>query len=141
MSQKNIVYLGLGFPVLIEGVETFIFRGEELPKVNHNKLNEQIFEALMVSRSRLTGNQLSFIRGHMNLSQVEFAKSLGFELYSTISAWFEKGDEGTGMTPATELAVRMLMAHFVNRFDEVNQNAPLILAEIEEAKPELHLAA
>lgn len=138
---KDIVYEGLGFPILLKGVETYFFQGEELPKINHNKLNTTVFECLLSSRFRLTGNQLNFIRGHMQLSQVEFAKRLGFESHATVSGWFKKGNKSSGMNSQTELAVRMIMAHFVNHFDAVNENAPFILARIEEPPAEIIIAA
>jgi hypothetical protein len=142
MSKKDrILYNGLGFPVIIIGAKTYEFRGERLPKINHGKLNASVFRALMESRWRLTGNQLNFIRGYMGLSQKMFADRLGFDSHATISGWLKKGDEASGMNPAVELAVRMLMAHHLNSFDVVNENAPLILSEIEESRPEVAVAA
>lgn len=141
MATKDFIYEGLGFPVLLKQVETYISRGEELPKVNHNKLNNLIFDHLLKSRFQLTGNQLNFIRGHMNLSQVEFAKKLGYESHSTVSSWLNKGNDASGMPPQSELAVRMLMAHFVNYFKDVNDNALQILSESEPPQAEISIAA
>lgn len=141
MKRENFIYHGLGFPVIIQGVETYTVRGETLPKVNHNRLNAAVFEALLISKSRLTGNQLNFIRGHMNLSQMEFAKRLGFESHATVSAWLKRGNDGSGMSTTTELAIRMLMAHYVNKFDDINQNALMILSEIEDPRVEIEIAA
>lgn len=140
-KKKDIIYKGLGFPILLKGVETFISRNEELPKINHNKLNVTVFEYFLKSQSRLTGNQLNFIRGHMNLSQTEFAKSLGFESHATVSSWLKKGDKASGMNTQSELAVRMLMAHFVNHFDSINENAPVILSDIKEPQAQISIAA
>jgi len=141
MKTKDMVYNGLGFPVLLKDVEVYVSRGEELPKINHNKLNSAVFEYLLTSCFRLTGNQLNFVRGHMGLSQVEFARRLGFDSHATISGWVRKGNNASGMNPQTELAVRMLMAHFINKFEVVNENVPLLLSEIEECRPEISIAA
>jgi len=142
MSKKNrILYTGLGFPVYIVGASTYQFRGETLPKINHSKLNDRVFRILMESRWRLTGNQLNFIRGHMGLSQKVFAARLGFDSHATISGWLKKGDEATGMNPAAELAVRMLMAHHLDSFEVVIQNVPVILGDIAESQSEVDVAA
>ena len=140
-KKKGVLYNGLGFPVFIIGAKTYEFRGETLPKINHSKLNDSIFRVLMGSCWRLTGNQLNFIRGHMGLSQKEFADRLGFESHSTISGWLKKGDNATGMNPATELAVRMIMAHHIDSFKVVNENTLSILSEIEESRSTVDVAA
>ena len=142
MSKNEIiVYNGLGFPVFISGAKTFDFRGETLPKIDHNKLNDSVFRALLESCWRLTGNQLNFIRGQMDLSQIAFADRLGFDSHATISGWLKKENEASGMNPATELAVRMLMAHHIDSFEAVNRNAQLILSKIEESQAEVAVAA
>ena len=142
MKRKDgILYNGLGFPVFIIGAKTYEFRGEKLPKLDHNKLTDIVFRALMESRWRLTGNQLNFIRGHLGLSQKMLADRLGFESHATISGWLKKQNKACGMNPATELAVRMLMAHHIDSFDVVNENAPAILSQIEDAQPEVAVAA
>jgi hypothetical protein len=119
--MKTMVYEGLGFPVLLVGVQTETLHGEELPILNHANLERLVFEALLWSPHRLTSSELSFARGYMRKTQANLASAIGLKTHSMISQWENKGQEATGMDTATENAVRTLMA---NHIGELTRYAP-----------------
>lgn len=111
--MKTIRYEGLGFPIDLQGVKTYEFRGEILPEINHRKLEDKVFKVLLWIPAHFSGCHLAFIRGYMNLSQKAFATLLKLKTHSTISAWEGKENQATGMPAATELVIRLLMAEFI----------------------------
>jgi DNA-binding transcriptional regulator YiaG len=112
--KKEFLYQGLGFPVLLTDVETEEHDGEELPLVNHRRLEEAVFEQLTITPERLTGVQLAWIRGFMGLSQSELAKHLAFNSHATISVWEAQASDVTGMDARTEYCLRLEMCRYVH---------------------------
>lgn len=111
--MKKIKYIGLGFPIILEGVKTREFRGELLPDINHRELEDLVFKTLLWLPAHFSGAHLSFVRGYMGLSQKEFATMLGLKTHATISGWELKENKATGMLGTTEVVVRLLMAEFI----------------------------
>jgi DNA-binding transcriptional regulator YiaG len=111
--MKKIVYEGLGFPVLLIGAHTEMIHGEELPIINHADLELRVFHALLWSTHKLTGAELSFVRGYMRKTQADLAKDIGLRSHSMISQWEAKGLASTGMDPATENGIRTLLANHI----------------------------
>jgi DNA-binding transcriptional regulator YiaG len=111
--MKNIIYKGLGFPIILKGAKTREFRGEILPDINHRKLEDQVFKTLLWLPAHFSGAHLSFVRGYMGLSQKEFATNLGLKTHATISGWEGKESKATGMQGTTEVIIRLLMAEFI----------------------------
>lgn len=65
---KSFVYDGLGFPVILENVLFHKIRGEWLPKIDVRMLSEIVFKMLSLKPSRLTGNEIKFIRTYLGKS-------------------------------------------------------------------------
>ncbi len=83
------------------------------PILNHAALELGVFHALLWSTHKLTGAELSFVRGYMRKTQGELAKDIGLKSHSMISQWEAKGLATTGMDPATENGVRTLLANHI----------------------------
>ncbi|MDQ3232004.1 MAG: hypothetical protein M3Q07_09310 [Pseudobdellovibrionaceae bacterium] len=113
--MKNMVYEGLGFPVMLQGVRTEVIHGEELPILDHADLERRVFEALLWSPHRLSGAELLFARGFMRKTQASLASAIGLKTHSMISQWENRNHEATGMDPTMENAIRMLMADHVGQ--------------------------
>ena len=111
--MTKIIYNGLGFPVVLKGVETFEFRGEILPKINHREIEDMAFKALLWVPAHFSGMHLSFVRTYMKLSQKKLATILGLKTHATISGWERKEEKPTGMPSTTEVVIRLLMADFI----------------------------
>ena len=97
-KKKGYQYNGLGFPVILVGFEFEEAFGEKLPKLNHRKLEETVFKALLDSKIRLSGSQLAFVRKFMGLTQQQFAIELGMQSHARISQWESKKENITGMS-------------------------------------------
>ncbi len=128
MKKKNFLYEGLGFPVLLADVKTEIHEGEEIPLINHRRLEEAVFEQLILTPEILTGAQLAWVRGFMGLSQVELAKHLAFNSHATISSWESRGHEATGMDARTEYCLRLEMCRYIKgKIDVLIKNMPVFM--------------
>lgn len=112
--MKEIIYNGLGFPIILKVTKTKNFRGEILPDINHRELEDLVFKSLLFAKANLSGSQLAFVRGYMQKSQQDFASLLGLKSHATISGWENKNLAASGMPLATELVIRMLMADFIH---------------------------
>lgn len=113
--RKKIKYSGLGFPVILIGFETEKILGEELPKLNHRKLEDLVFKLLVGSDFCFSGAHLAFVRKYMGMTQEQFAKELGMKNHSRISQWESKKQKTTEMSSVTEMAVRLLMIDYIGR--------------------------
>ena len=141
--MKNIKYDGLGFPVLLIGVQTETIHGEELPILNHADLEQKVFTALLWSDHKFSGAELSFVRGFMRKTQANLANSIGLKSHSMISQWEAKGLEPTGMDPATENAVRTLMANHIGQLQQyIVKSLEVIGGNLTNSSPlEINIAA
>jgi DNA-binding transcriptional regulator YiaG len=113
-KAKKFIYGGLGFLVIFKEVEVKEVLGELVPNINHRKLQDEGFRALLNARFKLSGAHLAFIRQYMGLNQGAFAQRLGLSGHSMVSKWEKKGTAATGMTNAAEAAVRIIMHEYLN---------------------------
>lgn len=111
--MKETKYNGLGFPIILKGIETREFQGELIPVINHRELEDRVFKTLLYSPFHFSSAHLAFVRGYMGVSQKGFAAILGLSAHSTISGWESKGGKVSGMPQTTELVVRLLMADYI----------------------------
>lgn len=133
--MTKIIYKGLGFPIVLQGVKTFEFRGETLPKINYRELEDMAFKTLLWMPSHFSGMHLSFVRTYMKLSQKKFASILGLKTHATISGWEGKKEKATGMPSTAEVVIRLLMADFIE-----NDEFPLHFKEfLELTTPPINL--
>lgn len=96
----------LGFPVHLKNVPLFKFRGEWEPDINWNELQLVVLWALAHKPSPLTGDQVRFVRGHMQMTLKEFAALCAVGSHPTVMNWEKKGDKPTGMHKSTEILLR-----------------------------------
>ena len=105
---ENYRYEGLGFPVIIKKVTMIEFNGEFLPQIHIKKVSQEVIKLLCLSKNRLTGTQLLFIRQFFGMTTREFAKKvLGSDTCSNITKWEAKREEETKMEPGSEFIIRM----------------------------------
>ena len=72
--QKELIDTGFGFPIRLRNVPMLKVRGVWTPKLNYNELALVVLRALTHKESRLTGNEIKFIRTHFEMTLQEFAK-------------------------------------------------------------------
>ncbi|MCX7114491.1 MAG: hypothetical protein NTW08_01045 [Gammaproteobacteria bacterium] len=104
---ENYVYDGLGFPIELEKVEMVYVNQDWHPKIDVHHIADQIIMQLAIQASRLTGNQIKFIRSYFSMSLREFGNSVAHATHMAVSKWEKKGDEITAMNESTEQVIRL----------------------------------
>ena len=66
---------GCGFPIVLRNVPMVKVRGVWTPEINYDEFHKAVLRALAHKKSRLTGNQIKFVRSlysrnHKSLSHV-----------------------------------------------------------------------
>lgn len=106
--QKEFVEMGFGFPVRLFNVPMVKVRGIWTPKLNYNGLADAVLFALGDKRSRITGNEIRFIRTHFEMTLQDFAKRFSVS-HVAVLKWEKSGDRPTSMIWATEKDIRLFI--------------------------------
>lgn len=139
---KNYEFNGLGFPVIFSRVELRSIAGEWHPNINMRKLQDIAFEALLELPSRLTGAQVAFVRSYMDISQEQFAKSLGLTTHAQISRWEKNKQRVAGLSPSHEANLRVVMKQFLGtEVLSVQEHVRLLSGALNEPSGPIRLAA
>ena len=104
---KNYLYEGLGFPVELEAVEMRYIEDDWYPIIDVKKVANQVIGKLAVQESRLTGNQVKFIRTYYSMPLREFGKVVVHESHTAVSKWEKREDLPTNMNINTEHELRL----------------------------------
>lgn len=72
--QKEFLDTGFGFPVRLLNVPMIQVRGVWTPRINYNDLAVAVLHALSRKASRLTGNEIRFIRHRFEMTLQHFAR-------------------------------------------------------------------
>ncbi|MBA3536024.1 MAG: hypothetical protein H0T84_05365 [Tatlockia sp.] len=104
---KNYVYEGLGFPVELSRVEMVYIEDSWHPKIDVQKVADEVIAQLAVQESRLTGNQVKFIRSYYSMPLREFGEKVVHESHMAVSKWEKKGELVTNMNSNTEHELRL----------------------------------
>lgn len=108
-NQKEYVDHGFGFPVKLVNVPMVKVRGHWTPKINYNELAQELLEALAQKPTRLTGNEIRFIRLQSEMTLTAFGGRFGVS-HAAVSKWEDFGDRPTNMAWAAEKDVRLFVA-------------------------------
>ena len=104
--EKEIIYEGLGFPVILRNVPMIELRGVWTLDVNLNILQKVALLALAHHPSDLTGNQIRYIRNWLGLTQTEFGKLFGVT-HPAVVKWEKTGNKGSKMSLTTQRDLRL----------------------------------
>lgn len=102
---KRFEYSLAGFPVAVENVEVVKTQEGEFPLLDYEELDRRILVALATKKTKLTGNQVRFIRHAFELSLREFSKLFRFTAPSVLK-WEQRCNESTSMEWPSELLLR-----------------------------------
>ncbi|MCW8409783.1 hypothetical protein OQJ13_12465 [Legionella sp. PATHC035] len=105
--EPLFLYEGLGFPIELENVEMLCINGEWLPKIDVHTIADEVIKILATQESRLTGNQVKFIRSYFSMPLREFGETVVHESHTAVSKWEKYGDEATNMNENTEQVLRL----------------------------------
>jgi len=117
--MANVLFMELGFPVLLVNPRMVKVRGERLPDVNLRHLGDAAYRLLVAKPGRLTGDEVRFIRKHLRMRQADLAEILNMANHSVVSQWESRGDEAAGMDYNTEVLLRVWMAARVGLADRL----------------------
>ena len=100
---------GFGFPVKLIDVPMAKVRNVWTPAIDYNELAEAVLAALAHKPSRLTGNEIRFIRLQAEMTLSQFGARFGVT-HPCVSKWEEFGDRSTNMAWSTEKDIRLFVA-------------------------------
>jgi DNA-binding transcriptional regulator YiaG len=121
--QKSYLDHGLGFPVEIKNAPLSKVRGEWVLDFNFEKYEKAVLLALSLKSTRLTGNEIKFIRNYFSMNLKSFGKRFGDVAHSAVIKWEKYGDELSNMTWSTEKDMRLYI---------INELKPKILVSVYE---------
>lgn len=104
---KHYYYDGFGFPVELDDVEMIFIDGDWHPKIDLQKLADEVISQIAIQESRLTGNQVKFIRSYYSMSLRDFAEKVVHESHMAVSKWEKKEALETNMNTNTEHELRL----------------------------------
>jgi hypothetical protein len=107
-KRKRFVYEGFGFPIVLRNVPMIKVRGVWTPNVDYNKLSTEVLLALARKPSRLTGNEVRFIRHHFEMTLSQFGDLFAVS-HPAVLKWEDSQDEPTSMKWPIEKDMRMFI--------------------------------
>ena len=99
---ENFCYEGLGFPIDLKQVELIEIKNEWHAKIDVRKISDVVIEALAYQDSKLTGNQIRFIRTYFSMSLRKFGEEVVHETHAAVDKWEKSRDQVTSMNDNTE---------------------------------------
>ena len=106
--EKEIIYEGLGFPIILRKVPMVELRGIWTPDIDLNVLQKVVLLALAHHPVDLTGNQIRFIRTWLGLTQSDFGKLFGVT-HVAIVKWEKTGNTASKMNLSTQRDLRLYL--------------------------------
>lgn len=104
--MKSFIYEGFGFPIELHDVEMVMINGEYAPKIDVRAVADDAIKSLVLQKTKLTGNQVKFIRTYFSASLREFGKIVN-ESHTAVKKWEDFRDKSTNMDPNIETRIRL----------------------------------
>lgn len=111
--KKIYVDRGFGFNVRLLNVPMIKIRGGWTPKIDYNLLADSVLDILSKKSSRLSGNEIRFIRLHFGMTLQQFATRFSVSHVAVIK-WEKMKDRVTCMNWATEKDLRLFVHASIN---------------------------
>jgi DNA-binding transcriptional regulator YiaG len=115
---QTFVYNGLGFPIKLINVPMKKMLGEWVIDVDMNKLQLAVLRALIFKSTRLTGDELNFIRSFLNMTMAEFGKAFGVS-HVAVLKW---ENEERNVSPPLEFCIRLYILDHLHVRDKEFRN-------------------
>lgn len=119
---KNHLYEGLGFPIELDEVEMRLIDSEWCPIVDVQKVADAVIEKLAIQETRLTGNQVKFIRSYYSMPLREFGEKVVHESHMAVSKWEKRGDLSTNMNSNTEHELRLYIIEKIHSKSKLSKS-------------------
>jgi len=104
-TQKNYLYNGLGFPIILKQAEFKMIAGKWLLKVDVKKVSDAVIRALPVKPAGLTGAEVRFVRTYFELSKRKFAEELNVS-HTAVNKWEAADQERAKIESHIEIMLR-----------------------------------
>ncbi|MGE0174657.1 MAG: hypothetical protein AB7T49_17825 [Oligoflexales bacterium] len=114
--QKKYIDHSLGFPVILKNAPLIRARGEWALNVNYNDYQRTILQLLAHKPTRLTGNEVAFVRKYFEHTAREFASRFSVK-HPAVLKWERKNNASTQMGWSTEKDIRLFI------LDELKEKA------------------
>ncbi len=130
--QASFVYEGFGFPVTLRNVPMVRSLGVWTPDIDYRTLAREVLRLLALHPSRLTGQEIRFIRHSMDLTLEEFAHRFGVT-HPAVVQWEHCGPKATKMAWALEKDIRLEIirsqraqpaSRFVDAYEQLAEARP-----------------
>jgi len=121
-TVRKYIYDGLGFPVELHDVEMVMIDGEFHPKIDVRKVADSTINSLVLQQTRLTGNQIKFIRTYFSMSLREFTR-IANESHMAIKKWEDYKDKPTNMDKNVEIMLRLQIYDHITSRKQKNKKA------------------
>jgi len=103
---KTFIYEGFGFPIELHNVEMIMVNGEYAPKIDVRAVADSTMKSLVLQKTKLTGDQIKFIRTYFSASLREFSKIVN-ESHMAVKKWEDFKNMQTNMDPNIETRIRL----------------------------------
>lgn len=100
---ETYIFEGFGFPVVLINAPWRKTLGEWVLDINLNKLKDFVLDYLIHKESPLTGEELKFIRKHLEMTVAAFGKLFGVT-HVSILKW---ENNEVKISPTTEFCIRL----------------------------------
>jgi DNA-binding transcriptional regulator YiaG len=120
---KEYEYHGLGLPVKLKQVELVKIRGDWYPKIDIEQVAVELFEHLLqkAQTTPLTGEEIEFIRIHLDLSQTQFSQVLNIAR-TTLVRWEQAGSK----VPKTRKPYQTVLQKLVQELSKASTVRPAL---------------
>jgi hypothetical protein len=109
--QNKFTYHGAGYEVILHHVPMIKIGNEWVLNLNPRIIDRLLVEEIPRQSSRLTGNQVRFIRDFTEMTLKAFADRFGVS-HAAVKKWENTGDGPTNMAWSTEKDIRLfVLAH------------------------------
>ena len=107
MKIKNYKWNGFGFPVVFDELPAVKLRGELVPDIVFAEIAKSVIQFICVHQKiPFCGNQVKFVRMHLDMSLREFADFVGVT-HQSVMRWEEKAKAAAHIDPHTEYVLRL----------------------------------
>ncbi len=110
--RKRLELGVFGIPIILENVPMIRIEGEWTPDIDYNRLGDALAIAVSLKPARLTGNEISFVRKHLGMTQADFGRTFGGVSRVAVFKWERSGDQPTRMGWLTEKDLRLHTLEF-----------------------------
>ncbi|MFN8672351.1 MAG: hypothetical protein U0457_09795 [Candidatus Sericytochromatia bacterium] len=117
-TEKIFIDNGFGFPIILLNVPMILIRDIWTPNIDYKKLTSTVLKNLVIKPTRLTGNEIKFIRLTFEMTLKEFSERF-YVTHPCVINWEKEKDNSTNMNWITEKDIRLFI------FDKLSKEEDL----------------